>query len=136
MRNVGFEIVYFAFIELVLYWKKKKKKLVYVSLFQVMSWTRPPWIFWQTMVMKSLTTVLIMFTLILKCSIIKLQFMYVNSIGKIHGRLPWIQRALRLRKGEIYLVSLDSLFLYLIEFLCVLQAYFSLCFFFKVLLLF
>ena len=25
MRNVGFEIVYFAFIELVLYWKKKKK---------------------------------------------------------------------------------------------------------------
>ena len=37
MRNVGFEIVYFAFIELVLYWKKKKKKLVYVSLFQVMS---------------------------------------------------------------------------------------------------
>lgn len=80
--------------------------------------------------MKSLTTALRIFTLILKCLIIKLHFMYVNSIGKIHGHLYWTLKGLS-QRGEICLISVASVFFFKSELPCVLQTYFSLCFFYK-----
>lgn len=63
---------------------------------------------WQTMVMKSLTTVLKMLNLILEFFIVEVQLIYVNWIGWIPGLQTWAWVILHHKQGNIHVIlSID-----------------------------